>query len=132
MNRIILTGNMVRDNKSLNKENQDYIVSNAIAVRREFKNPKGEYETDFFDIIAFGHQAKYMMEYINKGDKVELAGRMQTRTFTATDGTQRKAYEIVVDYISSLGSKETKGSELTPAPADDDFIDDTDEEELPF
>lgn len=97
MNKIILTGNIANDNKSTDK-----IVRNSIAVRRDFKNESGEYDTDFFDIIAYGHQAYYMKNYVKKGDKVEICGRMQIRQYQTQDGINRKAYEVILDSISTL------------------------------
>lgn len=124
MNKIILTGNIVADNKS-----GDKMVRNAIAVRREFKNEEGEYDSDFFDIIAFSHQAEFIKKYIGKGDKVELVGRMQVRTYQTQDGITRKSYEVVVESISILTKKQTANNleEITDADFD---LDDTND--IPF
>lgn len=124
MNKIILSGNIVKANELVNG-----VVKNSIAVKRDFKNQKGEYETDFFDIVAFNNCATYMSNYIGKGDKVELSGRMQIKTYQSQDGVNRKFYEVVIESISVL----TKSmSSLANQEEPEDLEPINDEDDLPF
>lgn len=121
MNKIILTGNIVKDTIK-----GDKIARTSIAVRREYKNENNEYETDFFEIIAFGHQADFMTKYVAKGDKVELVGRMQVRQYQTQDGITRKTYEVVVESIGILKSNK----EQSQVEEDFDTVDD--DMDIPF
>ena len=120
MNKIILSGNIVKANELTNG-----VVKNSIAVRRDFKNAKGEYDTDFFDIVAFNNCANYLMNYVGKGDKVELCGKMQVKTFQGQDGVNRKFYEVIVESIAAI-SKNQK--EQVDQPKELESVDD----DIPF
>lgn len=124
MNKFIVTGNIVKD-----ASKGDKMSRTSIAVRRDFKNEKGEYDTDFFDLVAFGHQAEFINKYVNKGDKVEIVGRMQVRQYTTQDGITRKAYEVIIESISIL-TKVNKQEELELDDSELDFEDIDDE--IPF
>ena len=127
MNKVIMVGNTTK-----NTENNKGISKTTIAVRREFKNANGEYESDFFDLVAFQHQSEYMTKYVHKGDKIAIAGKLNTRQYEAQDGTKRKVYEIIVESIENLSPKatETKQEEIEE---DADFTDlDIDENDVPF
>lgn len=112
MNKIIVSGNLVKDIEVINNA-----VKNVVAVKRDYKT-NDKYETDFFDIIAFGNNATYLSKYAKKGDRVELCGKMQIRNYQAADGTTRKFYEILVESINSFGSKNTEQTESVDQDAD--------------
>lgn len=127
MNKIIMVGNTTKETDTKEK-----IAKTSIAVKRDFKNANGEYESDFFDLVAFQHQAEYMTKYVHKGDKIAIAGKLQTRQYEAQDGTKRKVYEIVVESIENLSPKatETKQEEIEE---DADFTEtDIDMDDVPF
>ena len=124
MNKIILSGNVVKENELVNG-----VVKNTIAVRRDYKNSNGEYETDFFDIVAFNNCANYLSNYVNKGDKIELSGRMQIKMYQSQDGINRKFYEVIVDSVATLSKAQVKDQDSQPIK-ETDVIDDSDE--LPF
>jgi len=96
MNVITLTGNAVRDIEIKITGNGKTIANGTIAVKRDFKNPSGEYETDFIDFIALGKTGEIMGNYIKKGDKFGITGRLQIRKWTKDDGTNRYFTEVVV------------------------------------
>ena len=97
MNVITLTGNAVRDIEIKITPNGKTVANGTIAVKRDFKNPSGEYETDFIDFIALGKTGEIMGNYIKKGDKFGITGRLQIRKWTKDDGTNRYFTEVVVN-----------------------------------
>lgn len=138
MNQVTLTGNLCRDIELRNTVSGSYVGSTAIAVRRDRKNDKGEYETDFFDVKLFGSQAEFAAKYLRKGDKVGITGRVQIRDYVSRDGVKGRAVEIMVNGIESLEGKEesTQAEQAQPQPqepkenpAQHEEIDDDD---LPF
>lgn len=100
MNKVILTGNLCREIELRQTESGNEVVSNCVAVRRDYKNANGDYESDFINIVVWGAQAKYLSEYAGKGDRVELAGRWQTRQYTNAQNVTITVNEVVVESIS--------------------------------
>ena len=97
MNVITLTGNSTKDVALKYTPGGAAIGSGTIAVRRDFKNKQtGEYETDFINFTAFGKTAEIMADYIKKGDKFGISGRLQNRTYEQ-DGQRKYFTEVVVN-----------------------------------
>lgn len=116
MNKIFLTGRTT-DNVELKMTTTGIpTVSFTLAVDRKSKANI----TDFFDIIAFRHQAEFVAKYVSKGRKIALIGELQTRTYDTKDGKKRKAYEVFADEIEFADSKPQEKKEQDP------------DDELPF
>lgn len=117
MNRAILVGRLTRDPELRNTNSGVAVVSFTIAVNRTFtSNQTGEREADFINCIAFNKQAENLARYIRKGGLVGVDGRIQTRNYTAPDGTKRYVTEVVCENIHFL---EPKGSSNNYSPYDD-------------
>lgn len=99
MNKAILSGNLCQEIELKQTMGGKSVLTNCIAVQREYKNEKGEYDSDFINLVVWGAQAEYLGKYAHKGDRVELVGRWQVRKYTATDNTTRTANECVVESI---------------------------------
>ena len=89
----------------------------SIAITRRFKNSAGDYEADFISCVAFGKTAGLINEYIQKGDLLGIEGRIQTGSYTASDGSKRYTTDVVVENITFINSRksasERKESEST-------------------
>lgn len=131
MNKVILSGNLVRDIELRRSQSGEAVVSNAVAVRREFKNAGGDYDTDFINFVVWGKQAEYLNDYGKKGDRVELVGRWQTRKYTNKDGADVLVNEVVVESITVF-SKEPKQTQPTQQPKEQYNGYDFNDEDLPF
>ena len=114
MNKVILTGNIVRDIEERQTQGNNTVVSNCIAVRRDFKNDKGEYESDFINFVAWGNQATYLAKYAAKGDRIEIVGRWQVRTYQDQYNNNRQANEVVVESITVYNTKPTDPQQNQP------------------
>lgn len=126
MNKVILSGNLCRDIELGTIPNGRNYVMNCVAVRRDFKNANGEYDSDFINIVAWETQAKYLSEYAQKGDRVELVGRWQNRQYTDQMGTQRTINEVVVESITAFTKQPTQQHPNKNAEFE------VDEQDLPF
>lgn len=126
MNKVILSGNLVRDIELRRSQSGEAVASNAVAVRREFKNAGGDYDTDFINFVVWGKQAEYLNDYGKKGDRVELVGRWQTRKYTNKDGADVLVNEVVVESITVF-SKEPKQTQPAQTP-----VNEYDDSDLPF
>lgn len=105
MNRVIEIGRAVKDIELKRTTSGTSVVSFSIAVKRNFKNAEGNYDSDFFDCIAFNKLAETISTYIHKGDLFGVVGRLQARSYTDKEGNNRKVTEIVVEEIEFLTPK---------------------------
>lgn len=129
MNKIILTGNLCKSIELRQTQSGVNVVSNSVAVSRDIKDAKGEYQTDFIDIVVWGQSAEYLSKYGEKGARVELCGRLQNRTYQANDGSNRTINEVQVESIKVFSKK--KEEEPTTQNKNTNAIE-VNEDELPF
>jgi single-strand DNA-binding protein len=133
LNRVVLIGNLTRDIESRYTPQGVSVATTGIAVNRFTKNETGDYEVDFFNLVAFRRTADYMAQYLRKGSRVAVEGRLQTRSWDdAATGQKRTTFEIIVDNVQNLtpreegappssdygrGEAENVSQAATPAPA---------------
>ena len=120
MNRVCLSGNLCKDVELKKTSSKKAVVSNTIAVSRDFKNDDGEYETDFIDIVVWEKTAEYLSKYAKKGDRIELVGKWQVRKYQTSDGKNRVVNECVVEWLKITNSK--KQEEVQSVEEDDDSL----------
>lgn len=101
MNRVTLSGRLTKDIEVRYTRNNTAIVSNSIAVKRNYKNIKGEYDTDFINIEVWGTRAEYLSKYAVKGSKVLMEGEIRTDSYEK-DGKKISTFSIVVTDIELL------------------------------
>ena len=131
MNKVLLTGRLVKDCELMKTDSGTSVTKNSVAVRRDFKNSNGEYDTDFIDFVAFGTTAEYLASYGKKGNYIELVGRWQVRTYQRKDGSTAYVHEVVVENASTFSTQ----PRTETAPVEDDippFLDDEIDDDLPF
>lgn len=97
MNVITLTGNATRDFELKYTPNGKPVGSGTIAVRRDFKNQHGEYETDFINLVVLGKLSEIMANHVRKGDKFGVTGRLQIRKWEKDNGEKQYFTEVVVN-----------------------------------
>lgn len=113
-NKVVLTGNLTKEVELRVSEKGTMFFNNTIAVRKDFKNAQGEYDSDFINIVAFGNTAKYLGDYANKGDKIFVLGSIGTRNYTNKEGNKVYITEVNVESAEIL-RKSTKGMQTQPA-----------------
>ena len=120
MNRVCLSGNLCKDIELKKTSSKKAVVSNTIAVSRDFKNDDGEYETDFIDIVVWEKTAEYLSKYAKKGDRIELVGKWQVRKYQTSDGKNRVVSECVVEWLKITNPR--KQEEPQQVEEDDDSL----------
>lgn len=106
MNVITLTGNLGRDFELNYTGGGIAIGKNSLAVRRDFKDKKtGEYETDWINITVFGQRAETMNQYLGKGSKIGIVGKLQVNQYQNKEGENRTSYDVIVDSFEFLDSR---------------------------
>lgn len=135
MNVVTLTGNLTKDPELRTTTNDTSVTRFSIAVRRDRKNDKGEYETDFFDVVAFNKQAEFAAQYCKKGNKVCISGSIHVRKWTDRDNAMRTSVEVSCNSIENLTPSETKPQEEKSAEPSKEAHPETlevDDDDLPF
>src|SRR5574344_1393760 len=109
MNKVIEIGNLTKDVELLKTNSGVSVAQFTIAVKRNYKNESGEYDSDFLNCVAWRTQADNLHKYCHKGDKIAIVGAVQTRSYDAQDGTKRYVTEIVADEIEFVNTKREAG-----------------------
>lgn len=93
----------------------EYAISRfTLAVQRDYKNKDGERDTDFIRVVAWNATAKFVTEYLGKGQKVIVVGSLRTRPYTDKEGKNRIATEVVANNIYFAESKAPEQSAAAP------------------
>ncbi|WP_297962702.1 single-stranded DNA-binding protein [uncultured Campylobacter sp.] len=106
MNKVVLIGNLTRDIE-LRYTQSGYCVGNSgIAVTRKFKNAQGETaeETCFIDLKFFGRTAEVANQYLRKGSKLAVEGRLKLEQWQDQSGQNRSKHVVEVESLEMLGS----------------------------
>lgn len=109
-NRAIIVGNLTRDPELRSLPSGVQVATIGVATNRVWKDKNGakQESTDYHNVVVFGRQAQTSAQYLRKGASVLIEGRMQTRSWDASDGTKKYRTEIVADRIQ-FGPKRDGG-----------------------
>ena len=107
MNVVNLIGRVTKDIElKYTSSNKEY-VKFTLAVNRNFKGASGEYETDFINCITWHHSAKFMSNYVKKGNRISLTGRIQTGSYQDKEGRTVYTTDVVAENVQSLEPKQS-------------------------
>lgn len=120
LNKAMIIGNLTRDPELKQTPGGRPVCSFGIATNRNWKNDQGEKQeqVEYHNIVAWGKLAEICGQYLQKGKKVYIDGRLQTRDWEGQDGVRRYRTEIVADNMIML-SRDGGGSAgafSAPAP----------------
>ncbi len=106
-NKVILVGNLTRDVEIRYTQSGSALAKVGIATNRRFKSSTGEMkdETMFIDLTFFGRTAEIANQYLRKGSKVLVEGRLILEQWVAQDGTKRSRHSITVENMQMLDTK---------------------------
>ena len=131
---IIVVGNVGRDAEMRYTPSGAAVASFSVATNRQYTASSGEQikETIWFRISAWGKQAEICNQYVKKGMKVLVEGRLTAdqntggpRVYTRNDGSPGASYEVTVQQIKFLGSASNgngASQEAAPVSFEDDTI----------
>lgn len=107
LNRVQLIGNLTRDPELRYTPSGTAVCSFGLATNRSWTTDTGEKreETEFHRIVSWNKLAELCSQFLTKGRKVYVEGRLATRSWTSQDGQQRSATEVVIDDMILLDSK---------------------------
>ena len=139
MNNVSLVGRLTRDPEvRYSKNNTSLAVTRfSVAVDRRFKK-EGQADVDFINCVAFGKTGEFVEKYFSKGQRIGLVGRIQTGSYTNSEGQKVYTTDIVVENVEFVESKKAQDEYQAPPKGQEDIgdgfmnIPDELEEELPF
>lgn len=107
-NKVIIIGNLTRDNELKYLPSGSPILNGAIATTHKYKKQSGETVEDvcFLDFSVFGKGGEIMNQYTKKGSKVMIEGRLEFQQWKAQDGTNRSRHTLNVTEFKFLDSKD--------------------------
>ncbi len=113
INMAVILGNLTRAPELRYTPAGHAVCSFGVATNRTWKTTEGDSREDaeFHNVVAWNKLAEICSQYLTKGQKVYIQGRLQTRTWDGKDGVRRSRTEIVADDMVMLGRP------LKPAPA---------------
>src|SRR6266568_2200479 len=109
LNRVQLIGNLTRDPELRYTPNGNGVCTFGLATNRSWTTDSGEKreEVDFHRIVAWNKLAELCSQFLTKGRKVYVEGRLSTRNWTAQDGTQKTTTEVVIDNMILLDNRQS-------------------------
>ena len=105
-NKIILVGNLTRDIELRYSQGGMGIAKTAIATSRKFtSNGEKKEEVCFVDITFFGRSAEVANQYLRKGSKILVEGRLNFEQWVDQNGQKRSKHSVTVETMQMLDSK---------------------------
>lgn len=112
LNRVQLIGNLTRDPEMKQIPGGQVVTSFGVATNFTWTSKTGEKQnkTEFHNIVVWGKLAEICGQYLRKGSKAYVEGRLQTREWEGEDGVKRYRTEIIADNMIMLDRKGGDGS----------------------
>src|SRR6185312_9976687 len=140
LNQVTLMGNLTRDPELRQTPTGQNVTSFSLALNRAYKDSSGEWQeaTDYIDIVCWGPLAERVSQYLSKGRRCLVQGRLQSRSWEQ-DGAKRSKVEVLANDVTFLDSHSGGGSAepavAKPAPSkkvkkDDVVIEDIGDEPI--
>ena len=106
VNKAMLIRNLTRDPELKQIPSGQSVCSFGVATSRNWKDASGnkQEQTEFHNVVAWGKLAEICGQYLVKGKKVYVEGRLQTRDWEGQDGVKRYRTEIICENMVMLGS----------------------------
>lgn len=126
INTVVLSGRICNDIELRYTNSNKAVCNITLAVDKPFGNK----ETDFFNIVAWDKKAEFLNNYLGKGRKITITGRLENRKWEDKEGNNKTTTEIIVNDIDFADSKTKQETE----EADDSEFEtvETEDDSLPF
>lgn len=104
LNKVMIIGNLGKDPEMRFTANGSAVTNFNVAVSRQYSATDGERreETEWFTVVAWNKLAEQCNQFLQKGKKVYVEGRLQTRSWDGQDGQKRYRTEVVASEVQFL------------------------------
>ncbi|MBP6880445.1 single-stranded DNA-binding protein [Candidatus Saccharibacteria bacterium] len=114
-NQVTIMGNLTKDPETRSTPSGQSVTNLSIAVNRSWTGKDGQVQdsVDYFDCVAWSKAGEIIAQYTQKGSKLLLSGRLQTRNWEDKNGSKHKSVEIVVtdfNFMDPAGGGNRGGS----------------------
>lgn len=106
MNTTAISGNLTHDPELKTTSSGKSILHFSVAVQRPYSSK----ETDFIEVVAWEKQAEFICQYFKKGNRIEVNGYLQTRTYEDKKGDKRKAVELIAQNVGFAGMNQSEAN----------------------
>ena len=106
LNKVMLIGNLTRDPVMRYTPNNTAVANFSIATNRVWSPTDGgdkREEVEYHNIVAWSKLAEICNQYVHKGDKLYVEGRLQTREWENKEGQKQRTTEVVMENMVMLG-----------------------------
>ena len=119
LNKCMIIGNLGRDPEMRYTPSGQAVTQFSVATNRNFRDQQGEWqsETEWFRVVVWGDQGERVAEYLRKGHKVYVEGRLQTRQWEDQSGNKRYTTELIANRVQSLERRDREGDPPFPGDA---------------
>tara|TARA_B100001996_G_scaffold67864_1_gene49473 strand:- start:1175 stop:1600 length:426 start_codon:yes stop_codon:yes gene_type:complete len=138
VNKALIIGNLGQDPDIKYTQSGSPVANLSVATSERWKDKNtGEQkeQTEWHRVVVFGRLAEIAEQYLKKGSKIFIEGKIQTRDWEDAEGNKRYTTEVVAREMTMLDSRSSMGSD-TPSSSDssvkDVAKDDNTEEDIPF
>ena len=124
LNQVTLMGNLTRDPELRQTPTGQNVTSFSLALNRSYKDASGEWKevTDYVDIVCWSTLAERVAQYLSKGRRCLVQGRLQSRSWEQ-DGQKRSKIEVLANDVTFLDSRgggdNDGGGPAASGPSDD-------------
>ena len=117
LNRATILGRLTRDPELKTIPSGKSVATFSVATSRTWTDQSGQKQSqaEYHNVVIWGKMAEVAGQYLRKGSRIYIEGRIQTRDWTPQDGIKRYRTEIVADNMIMLDGK--PGSSLPPLSA---------------
>jgi single-strand DNA-binding protein len=116
LNMVFLMGNLTRDPELRYTPNGQAVTSLTIATNRQWTDKDSgdkKESAEFTDVVVWGKMAENVANYLKKGRRAHIIGRLQTRSWEAQDGAKKYKTEVIATDVTFL-DKADGGSTSSP------------------
>jgi single-strand DNA-binding protein len=112
LNQVTLMGNLTRDPELRQTPTGQNVTSFSLALNRAYKDSSGEWQeaTDYIDCVCWGPLAERVAQYLSKGRRCLVQGRLQSRSWEQ-DGAKRSKVEVLANDVTFLDSRGAGGDD---------------------
>lgn len=108
MQTFIANGRLTKDVELRYTSNNVAVANFSIAIKRDYKNKDGEYDTDFINCVAYKTTAEFLHKYASKGQMIGIVGNIQTRSYDNPDSIKKYVTECIINKVELLSKPENK------------------------
>jgi single-strand DNA-binding protein len=118
LNQVTLMGNLTRDPELRQTPTGQNVTSFSLALNRSYKDASGAWQeaTDYIDCVSWGPLAERVSQYLSKGRRCLVQGRLQSRSWEQ-DGQKRSKVEVLASDVTFLDSNREGGEGEGSSPS---------------